>query len=78
MMLDTLLVESGITDEEQKKSFLQAALPPRYTMYLAYKGLPTYAKSYNSVLQFEVELGHSTSAKQLTAPDPIAMDTSAD
>jgi hypothetical protein len=80
--LDTLLLEAGITDEEQKKSYLRKVLPSHYAMFLAFKGLPTYAESITALHQYDVELGRNEIASHhhptRSFSDPNAMDTSAD
>jgi len=80
--LDTLLLEAGINDEEQKKSYLRCALPSHYAMFLAIKGLPTYAASITALQQYNIELGHNEIASHHHSmrafADPSAMDTSAD
>src|SRR6266478_8580817 len=82
MTLDTLLLEAGINDEEQKKSYLHHALPAHYAMFLAIKGLPTYAASITALQQYDIELGRNEIASHHHSmrafADPSAMDTSAD
>ena len=73
-----LIQEAGITDEEQKKSFLRAAVSPKHATFLAYKQLPTYVAAVEAILQFKVELGRSTFAHgpqgSRVTHDPFAME----
>ena len=72
--VDTLLQESGITDEEQKKSFLRQVLPPSYGMFLAISRPETYEASVTALQQFEVELGQNVFTSHLGPSRSILMD----
>jgi hypothetical protein len=74
--LDTLIQESKIKDEDQKKSFLADALSDDHRKFLAFTRHPTYAESLTAILEYEVELDRTSyGGGGSRAPrDPNAMD----
>jgi hypothetical protein len=80
--VDTLIQESGITDEEQKKSFLRQATAPDYARFLAIKQPATYTDSLTQLQNYEVELGRnsfsfggpSSSTSNTQGPWPMDID----
>jgi hypothetical protein len=76
MTLDTLIQESKITDEDQKKSFLADALSDDHHKFLAFTRPNTYANALTAILEYEVELDRTSyGGGGSRAPrDPNAMD----
>jgi hypothetical protein len=76
--LDTLLGEAGVTDEQQKKAYLQQALPDEYKKFLAYTRSATYAQAVEDIRGYETELTRTPGTILPTAAcpekDPWAMD----
>jgi hypothetical protein len=60
--VDTLIQEAKIADEDQKKSFLREALPPKYQNFLAYARIDTYENSLTALAEFETELDRTPAA----------------
>jgi len=74
--LDTLIQESKITDEDQKKSFLADALSNDHCKFLAFTRPATYAAALTAIMEYEVELDRTSyGGGGSHAPrDPNAMD----
>src|SRR6266850_4189678 len=72
---------AGITDEELRKSYLQAALPDEYTTFLAITRPATFAASVTALQDYDTakESTHYafTPAQSRTPSDPWAMDIDA-
>src|SRR6266850_8002813 len=73
------ILEAGINDEEQKKSFLRNTLPKRYQEFLAYARPATYTKAVTALHDYQTELecipyAFTSTSQQQPVHDQWAMD----
>ena len=73
--VDTLIQESKITDEDQKKAFLADALSNEHRKFLAFTRPQTYGQALTAITEYEVEMDRSSySGGRSQQRDPNAMD----